>query len=256
MNSELISTLQMYGFSDKEAKVYLVALELGSSPASTIARNSWIKRVTVYTIIKDLKLKWAITEQQKEWVAVFSATNPSVLMQSLEAKYEDFKSRLPDFLAIAEKYDNNKPKVQFFEWMEGVKKMYNELLWSKDHIIRSFLGTHEVSEVLKSYLNKSFVPLRIAHKIKAKVILCQSPANKIYHQENKKNLIESVFIDHDMFHLPCWVDIHGGNKVSFIMFSEEEMSWIVVTSKKLHDTLASIFDFIWEKNKGNGRKRK
>ena len=122
----------MYGFSDKEAKVYLVALELGSSPASTIARNSGIKRVTVYTIIKDLKLKWAITEQQKEWVAVFSATNPSALMQSLEAKYEDFKNKLPDFLAIAEKYDTNKPKVQFFEWMEGVKKMYNELLWSKE----------------------------------------------------------------------------------------------------------------------------
>jgi hypothetical protein len=36
-------------------------------------------------------------------------------MKSLESKYQDFKSKLPDFLAIAEKYDNNKPKVQFFE---------------------------------------------------------------------------------------------------------------------------------------------
>jgi hypothetical protein len=40
------------------------------------------------------------------------------------------------------------------------------------------------------------------------------------------------------------------------MFSEAEMSWIVVTSIKLHDTLASIFDFIWETNKANGKKRK
>ncbi|MFZ2912066.1 MAG: helix-turn-helix domain-containing protein [Candidatus Absconditicoccaceae bacterium] len=83
MNSELILTLQSYGFSDKEAKVYLVALELGSSPASTIARNTAIKRVTVYTIIKDLKIKGAITEQQKDGVDIFSATNPSVLMKSL-----------------------------------------------------------------------------------------------------------------------------------------------------------------------------
>ena len=57
MNSELVSTLQAYGFSDKEAKIYLVALELGSSPASAIARNSGIKRVTAYTILKDLKNK-------------------------------------------------------------------------------------------------------------------------------------------------------------------------------------------------------
>lgn len=256
MNWELISTLQSYGFSDKEAKVYLVALELGSSQASTIARNTWIKRVTVYTILKDLKIKWAITEQQKDWVAVFSATNPSVLMKSLESKYEDFKSKLPDFLAIAEKYDNNKPKVQFFEWIEWVKKMYHELLWSKDHIIRSFLGTHEVSQTLKNYLNKSFVPLRVSHKIKAKVILCQSPTNKEYHQENKKNLIETIFIDHALFHLPCWIDIHGWNKVSFVMFNDQEMSWIIVTSQKLHDTLASIFDFIWETNKANGKRKK
>jgi hypothetical protein len=102
--------------------------------------------------------------------------------------------------------------------------MYHELLSSKEHVIRSFLGTHDVSQILKDYLNKSFVPLRVSHKIKAKVILCQSPANKEYHQENKKNLIETVFIDHDIFHLPCGIDIHGGNKVSFVMFSEAEMS--------------------------------
>lgn len=256
MDSNLISTLQSYGFSDKEAKVYLITLELGSSPASTIARNTAIKRVTVYTILKDLKAKWAITEASKDWVAIFSAISPSVLMSSLESKYEDFKSKLPDFLAIAEKYDNNKPKVQFFEWIEWVKKMYNELLWSKNHIIRSFLGTHEVSQSLKDYLNKSFVPLRVSHKIKAKVILCQSPDNKEYHQTNKKNLIESLFIDHDIFHLPCWIDIHSGNKVSFLMFSDQEMSGLIVTSSKLHDTLASVFDFIWETNKKNAKKRK
>ena len=164
--------------------------------------------------------------------------------------------QLPDFLAIAEKYDNNKPKVQFFEWIEWVKKMYNELLWSKDHVIRSFLGTHEVSPALKNYLNNSFVPLRISHKIKAKVILCQSPANKEYHQTNKKNLIETIFVDHDIFHLPCGIDIHWWNKVSFVMFSDQEMSWIVVTSNKLHDTLASIFDFIWETNKKNAKSSK
>ncbi|MCF7834872.1 hypothetical protein K9M48_02335 [Candidatus Gracilibacteria bacterium] len=256
MDSNLISTLQSYGFSDKEAKVYLITLELGSSPASTIARNTAIKRVTVYTILKDLKAKGAITEASKDGVAIFSAISPSVLMSSLESKYEDFKSKLPDFLAIAEKYDNNKPKVQFFEGIEGVKKMYNELLGSKNHIIRSFLGTHEVSQSLKDYLNKSFVPLRVSHKIKAKVILCQSPDNKEYHQTNKKNLIESLFIDHDIFHLPCGIDIHSGNKVSFLMFSDQEMSGLIVTSSKLHDTLASVFDFIWETNKKNAKKRK
>jgi len=40
MDESLLITLQNYGFSEKEAKIYLTALELGSSPASTIARTS------------------------------------------------------------------------------------------------------------------------------------------------------------------------------------------------------------------------
>ncbi|MEI6774592.1 MAG: helix-turn-helix domain-containing protein [bacterium] len=57
MNTELIPILQSYGFSDKEAKIYLTTLELGSSIASTIARRSEIKRVTVYALLNDMKRK-------------------------------------------------------------------------------------------------------------------------------------------------------------------------------------------------------
>jgi hypothetical protein len=31
----------------------------------------------------------------------------------------------------------------------------------------------------------------------------------------------------------------------FAMFSSEEMSWIIINSKKLHYTFKNIFDFIW-----------
>jgi sugar-specific transcriptional regulator TrmB len=57
MDTSLLITLQEYGLSEKEAKVYLTILELGTNIASTIARRSEIKRVTVYTILDDLKKK-------------------------------------------------------------------------------------------------------------------------------------------------------------------------------------------------------
>lgn len=36
MDEQLITVLIDYGFSEKEAAIYLTALELGSAPASTI----------------------------------------------------------------------------------------------------------------------------------------------------------------------------------------------------------------------------
>ncbi|AHB41848.1 Transcriptional regulator, TrmB [candidate division SR1 bacterium RAAC1_SR1_1] len=246
METNLLITLQNYGFSEKEAKVYLTVLELGTSIASTIARRSEIKRVTVYTILDDLKRKGIANETTKDDVKFYSVISPDILLKQLEQKFESFKEKVPELLALAEKF-GNKTRIQFFEGLEGMKKVYAELLTSKDHSIRSFLGSHEAHPVLRDYLNEHFVPQRVKYKIKAKVICCESEDNKSYHKVNKKNLIEVKFIKDDIFKLSCGIDIYAGNKVSIVLFSKEEMSGLIVTSKRFHDTLASIFDFIWVK---------
>lgn len=246
METNLLITLQNYGFSEKEAKVYLTVLELGTSIASTIARRSEIKRVTVYTILDDLKRKWIANETTKDDVKFYSVISPDILLKQLEQKFESFKEKVPELLALAEKF-GNKTRIQFFEGLEGMKKVYAELLTSKDHSIRSFLWSHEAHPVLRDYLNEHFVPQRVKYKIKAKVICCESEDNKSYHKVNKKNLIEVKFIKDDIFKLSCGIDIYAGNKVSIVLFSKEEMSGLIVTSKRFHDTLASIFDFIWVK---------
>ncbi|MFH0854627.1 MAG: helix-turn-helix domain-containing protein, partial [bacterium] len=47
--------LQQIGLSDKEASVYLAALELGPTNIQALTKKSAIKRSTVYDIIKNLK---------------------------------------------------------------------------------------------------------------------------------------------------------------------------------------------------------
>lgn len=248
MDANLLITLQNYGLSEKEARVYLTVLELGTSIASTIARRAELNRVTTYTILEDLKKDGIVNETSKDGVKYYSVISPDILLKQLEQKYESFKDKVPELLAMAEKF-GSKPKIQFFEGLEGMKKMYSELLTSKEHIIRSFLGSHETHPVLRDYLNDHFVPQRVKHKIKAKVICCESDDNKSYHKINKKNLIEVKFIKNNLFHLSCGIDIYAGYKVSIVLFSKEEMSGLIVTSKKFHDTMASIFDFIWMSKK-------
>jgi sugar-specific transcriptional regulator TrmB len=64
--------------------------------------------------------------------------SPDILLKQLEQKYESFKDKVPELLALAEKF-GSKPRVQFFEGLEGVKKMYNDLLTSTKESICSFL---------------------------------------------------------------------------------------------------------------------
>ena len=58
----LKSILQKIGLSDKDAEVYLACLELGTQPASVIARKAGLKRPTTYLILEGLLKRGLVSE--------------------------------------------------------------------------------------------------------------------------------------------------------------------------------------------------
>lgn len=245
MDANLLITLQNYGLSEKEAKVYLTVLELGTSIASTIARRAELNRVTVYTILEDLKRDGIVNETTKEWIKYYSVISPDILLKQLEQKYESFRDKVPELLALAEKF-GNKPRIQFFEWYEGVKKMYGDLLTSTTEPICAFLWLESISSQLHEYLEKEFLPQRIKLGIKAKVISHVWEKNKTYKSMDKKMLRETRMIKDAAFMIHHEINIYGDTKVAIAMFNNDEMSAIIIHSKKFHDSLLSIFNFIWK----------
>ena len=245
MDANLLITLQNYGLSEKEARVYLTVLELGTSIASTIARRAELNRVTVYTILEDLKRDGIVNETTKEGIKYYSVISPDILLKQLEQKYESFRDKVPELLALAEKF-GNKPRIQFFEWFEGVKKMYGDLLSSTTEPICAFLWLESISTQLHTYLEKEFLPQRIKLGIKAKVISHIGEKNKTYKSMDKKVLRETRIVKDVAFILHHEINIYGESKVAIAMFNNDEMSAIIIHSKKFHDTLLSIFNFIWK----------
>lgn len=246
MDANLLITLQNYGLSEKEARVYLTVLELGTSIASTIARRAELNRVTVYTILDDLKRDGIVNETTKEGIKYYSVISPDILLKQLEQKYESFKEKVPELLALAEKF-GNKIKVQFFEWLEGMVKMYNDLLSSTSEPIHSFLGLEDMQPELKKRLLEWFLPQRVKLKIPAKVIVSDNESNKTYKKMDKKSLKETRIITSNIFSLYGEINIYGENRIMIAMFNDKEMSWIIIHSKSMHDSLKSIFDLVWKK---------
>ena len=245
MDANLLITLQNYGLSEKEARVYLTVLELGTSIASTIARRAELNRVTTYTLLEDLKRDGIVNETTKDGVKFYSVISPDILLKQLEQKYESFKEKVPELLAMAEKF-GNKIKVQFFEGVEWIVKMYNDTLSSTTEPILAFLGLQDMPPALKKRLFEGYVKQRIKLKIPAKVIVNDTETSKDYKKLDKQNIKETRIIKTDLFALYGEIDIYAENRVAIFMFNDKEMSWIIIHSKSMHDSLKSIFNFIWK----------
>lgn len=245
MDIDLLITLQNYGLSEKEAKVYLTLLELWSAPASSIARRSAIKRVTVYTLLAELKKKGFITEGSKNDVKFYSSISPEILLNQLEQKYEMFKSKVPELMLLGEKFWN-KPKIQYFEAVAWIKTLYNELLLTHEPIY-AFLSDDEIAPELQYYLNHEFLLETKKKKLKKFVILNNSKANLEYLKEVKKDPLTKIKVTDEKFTGLSWeLMLFGENKVWIALYSPKEMMGFIIESKQLYASLFSIFDFIWK----------
>lgn len=240
----MIEILEQYGFSEKEAKVYMAGLELGSAPASSIARCSGENRATVYSVIRELIKKWYMAELMRNDISFFSVTSPELLAAQLETKYKSFQQRLPELMAVAEKY-GNRTKVQFFDGAEGLKRMYDDLLSSQSDI-QSFLWTDCTDKVLLKYLYDDFLPRRIESKIHAQVLLPNTPENKKYAGIDKKSYKRSKIVKHPLFVMDGEVNMYWPHKVAIALFDKQEMSWLIIHSEKLYTSLQSIFNVLWD----------
>ena len=139
---ELIEVLNKTGLHEKEAKVYLALLELGTADVSDIAAKAGVKRPTSYLVLDELKKKGLVSQVPAK-VNLFTAESPEKLQAEMYKKQELYKRFLPNMLALYN-LRKEKPQVQLFEGIEGVKQVY-EKIYSSPEVL--FFGTP--SEILK-----------------------------------------------------------------------------------------------------------
>lgn len=110
----LASFLTQYGFTEKQAKVYLGCLELGSATTSTIARFCHENRLTTYSVLRELVKKKHVQEIVKNKIKYYVAFPPDALLSEQEQRYKQLQEKLPELMALVNTIAN-KPKMQFYE---------------------------------------------------------------------------------------------------------------------------------------------
>ncbi len=103
--SRFTKHLTTLGFSEKEAKVYLACLEMGSCSVAAVAEKTGVKRSTVYVMLESLTARGLVqpaTNGKKSDVCAIAPTRVLEMLEeekkAIEHKHGFFSSILPELM--------------------------------------------------------------------------------------------------------------------------------------------------------------
>lgn len=232
--------LQNIGLTDKESKIYLAALELGTAPASHIAKKSGLNRVTTYDTIDRLLQKGFITKHKRKGMLHFSATDPEIIALDFRARARDFRKAVPDFKRITGATSH--PQVQYFEGLEGIKKIYLDTLSSKTEILN-----YADSEGIRRYWpehDTEYVQKRIKKGIYLRGISPDDEHGQLVQKNDWDCHREVRLVPKDKFDFSNEINVYD-NKVAIVSYGRNLVGMIIENSE-IADTQRAIFKMAWE----------
>ncbi|MDB5190429.1 MAG: Transcriptional regulator, TrmB [Parcubacteria group bacterium] len=241
--ASLQKMLTQAGLSDHESAVYLAMLELGSTTILKLARQSGVKRTTIYHVIESLKAKGLVSMEERGFKQFPVAENPSRLERMLDEQKNALKSFFPELEALYSLRGNDSI-IRYHSGVEAMRSAYDELL-------RDLRGGDEYcvigdperwSHFDKSYF-KTFIEKRLRIDLKAKVILVASETAEAY-KKTEKNYREEVRI------LPAGTTIDANMAIAprkiVIHPLTHPVTTIVIETAAVVQMQKNLFKVIWD----------
>lgn len=232
------------GLTENEAKTYLAALELGEATVVRIAKKSGVKRTTTYLSVETLKEKGFLTMLKKKKKTFFYAEDPRILQEKIEERKKAIDRIVPQLLSITNLIDK-KPKITFYEGLEGIKDVYRDTLKYPDQELLAWLSNEEAAKTFdKEFVDEYYVPKRVSKKIWVRAMGQNTPAMQQYKAIDEKSLRQTKLISHNQFAIEVEINLYGKNKIGVMAFDEK--IGLIIESQKIYNTLKSIFEVYWQ----------
>ncbi len=242
----LTDRLKQFGLSEKQIAVYLALLELGPSPASDIATKSGLVRSTTYVLLDELVKEGLAGLGKRKGVAVYLPTPPERFVQYIEeaaarsaSLIGKAKNMLPELKSVYSGI-GVRPKVQFYEGVEGIKAVYEDTLTAAESI-RAYASIENIEKVLPDYF-PSYYKRRAKKGIKMRAIFPATPEaqNRLKHDDEEER--ESVLVSTQKYGFSPEINIYD-DKIAFM--SMREKFGVIIESSELASALKKAFELAW-----------
>ncbi len=242
-----MNELKHLGLSDKEASVYLAALELGPSPVQDISHKAKVNRATTYVMIESLSTRGLISTFIKGKKRYYSAENPDRLLSILEkrqneldAKRKELEGVMPMLHALFNA-EGAKPQIRYLEGPEGLETVRGTFEKLEGEFVQIYPHDQvQASEELIHGQGEHHVTLR-NQQTPHRVLLVVDKMDGLTLPEMGTG--EFRLLSHEKFPIHGSVTVRA-NHVFLYSYKSAILS-VVVVSKEIADVVRALFDLAW-----------
>lgn len=232
------------GLTEIESRFYLAALELGQASVRDIASKAGITRTNAYDVyarLLDQKLVAGLANGSGRAILV-AAEPPDHLRSMFEQRRQRLNDLLPDLESLHNR-SRSKPRVRFYQGLEGIKVVLEETLDCRSKKLLGILSMRDLYQVPGRAWMDDVVRRRIKAGVSLRVI--RSPGNDLhpFWPESHSDLRELRFAPVDfVFSMTTYI---YDEKVAFISSQRENFA-MTIESPEFVIMQTHLFETLWQ----------
>lgn len=233
--------LYSLGFSEKEADVYLALNTFGSSPASTLARITNIKRTSMYDILNGLLSRNLIVTFKKGATTFYAIDDLNKILHQ-----EKEKVRLAETVVKqldAERATQEGIPINHYVGEENYREMYEDILRANPKEIMAWLHLDKFYNALDPVQEEEWTKRRIKQGVYARLLLLDTPLAREFRKTDDECLRTTVLIPKNYgFNANCF--LYEGHVMLFD--TEKVITGIRINHASIYTLHKQIFEMTWK----------
>lgn len=230
----MIKEFKEIGFSEKEAKIYLLLVKDGELSAPKIAKTLGIERRTVYDIIETLFKKGWVSKKQIHNNHIYSITNPELIEDDIYEKYKSFKKIVPRLKNL--KKDKTYPSINILYGKNAVKTLMLNLFKTKKNVSLMGRGGY----LLEQLGDSKFQYIPKLKKLKLRMIQTKEFKDKLFELGQIRYFPKGAKFDTAFLTFSDYV---------YLFAKYEDIVLIEIKDKNFAKTYKTYFEYFWKISK-------
>ena len=253
----LLNLLKSFQLTNKEIKVFSKVLELGSQPASQIARVCEMPRNTVRSLLDGLVKKGLMVKSSRANTQYYSTEKKENLIRALKYKKVRIEDEIDTQITLLESYGDElsarhwakaRPRITFYEGIAGLEKVYEDTLTAKSGL-KSWASTDDMLETMPAYF-RTYFKRRMDKQIPMRSIHPDTLSARDITGRNENELRESALVPSEKFYWTPEIQVYN-NKVNIASWKDK--LGIIIESDEIADSVRVFFDLAFEAALGYGK---
>ena len=237
---EINNILRQLGLNNKEAKIYLALLELGTGTVQQIATKAKVTRTNIYDHIGNMKDLGLVSEIKYDKKTLLIPENPQILKQRAEENMKLISEAMPSLMGIFNA-PGTKPKIKSYSGKQGLLQAYDTILLDQPAKVYTIIDVENMMKALPDKYMWDWADKRAALNIFFYAIINDSPQGRVAKKRDKEQKRQTKLVKNVKFSTEMHI---YNNKVLMLSFKRPYIA-TVIEDMAIANTMKAMWQGWW-----------